>query len=363
MNGPNCLTCTIVKGDNGRKETSVRNVIKLKRLREFVNLRFRHKLSLTTLAIVSSFLGATAYGGVVVGDTPIGDNPQVVLGLPTSESDSSITVSRKQYVISWNFERRIPEWVAWSLNKRLLGEVTRSNVFRLDRDLDEALVEQNMDSVGPGDYRGSCLDRGHQVPSGDRTATENDNESTFQMSNVLPQSAHLNRRTWVSLERFLRRQVLENNQTLQIYAGVIPDTRSSVIGPNSDIHVPAANFKVAVFLPTPKNKLKKTQFFVVNFPNLTSKGTHPVKDHKQACWDSEHTVRLDETNRQSYWREHLTKLNSIEKHSGLQFEFLDDAHEMTAAEVDQLIADENQKYFNVQTQTYLQPSAIHQSAP
>jgi DNA/RNA endonuclease G (NUC1) len=357
VNGPNNLTWTVRKGDNDRKETSERIVIELERLRVFVNLRFSNKLMSMALALASLSFAGAIYGGVVVGDTPIDDNPQVVLGLPTSVNDSSITVSRKQYVISWNFERRIPEWVAWSLNKRLLGSVTRSNVFRLDRDLDEALVDQELDSVGPNDYKGSCLDRGHQVPSGDRTATDPDNESTFLMSNIMPQSAHLNRRTWVSLERFLRRQVLENNQIVQIYAGAIPEAQGNGIGPKKDIHVPAANFKVAVFMPNPKAKIQKTRFFVVNFPNVTSKGTNPVKDHKQACWDSEHTVRLDESNRQPLWRDHLSKLNSVEKHSGLKFDFLADAHEMMAAEVDQLISEENRRYFNQGVHLYLQSPA------
>lgn len=72
-----------------------------------------------------------------------------------------------------------------------------------------------------------------------------------------------------------------------------------------------------------------------------SKGTNPVKDHKQACWDSEHMVQLDGSNRQPLWRDHLSKLNLVEKHSGLKFDFLADAHEMMAAEVDQLISEED----------------------
>jgi DNA/RNA endonuclease G (NUC1) len=359
VNGPNNLTWTDRKGDNESKETFGRNVIELERLRGFVNLRFHNKLILMALAIAPAIFTDATYGGVVVGDTPIDDNPQVVLGLPSSGNESSITVSRKQYVLSWNFDKRIPEWVAWSLNKRQLGDVTRSNVFRLDRDLDEALADQELDSVGPNDYKGSCLDRGHQVPSGDRTARDLDNEATFLMSNIMPQSAYLNRRTWVSLERFLRRQVLENNQVIQIYAGAIPYSRENGIGPQKNIQVPAANFKLAVFMPRPRDRDQKAKFFVVNFPNVTSKGTNPVKDQKQACWDSEHTVRLDETNRQPFWRDHLTKLNSVEKHSGIRFDFLSDAHEMTSAEVDALITEESRRYFDQGARSFLLPVLQH----
>ncbi len=35
----------------------------------------------------------------------------------------------------------------------------------------------------------------------------------------------------------------------------------------------------------------------VEFANKTSTGTNPVSDARQACFDSEHTLRLEETNR------------------------------------------------------------------
>jgi endonuclease G len=312
-----------------------------------VSLRLFYKLITATLAVVVSFNSTTAYGGMVIGDMPLRDNPHVEIGIPLSQTDTSIIVSRKQYVVSWDYEHRTPEWVAWNLNKRVLGDVVRSNVFRLDRDLDEALADQNRESVGPNDYKASCLDRGHQVPSGDRTATTPDNEATFLMSNIIPQSAHLNRRTWVSLERFLRRQVLENSQHIQIFAGSVVDPKGRAIGPRDDIQVPLKNFKIAVLMPASRNtpSRKSMRFFVVDFPNVTSRGTNPVVDHEQACYDSDHTVRLDESNRQAIWRPFLSTLSQVEKESGIDFSFLRDLREMTATEVDELITAESKRSF------------------
>ena len=315
-----------------------------------MNLRFQNKLISLTLVMGLMSITGILYGGAVVGDIPLEKNPQVSLGRPSSSNSNAITVSRKQFVVSWDYRLRIPEWVAWTLNKRLLGDVARSNTFRFDWDLDEALVERNHESVSPTDYAGSCLDRGHQVPSGDRTASDTDNESTFLMSNIIPQSSHLIRTIWVSLERFLRRQVLELNQVIQIYAGSVPDPKGSAIGPDKDIHVPSANFKVAVFLPKRgSGDQAKVRYFAVNFPNVTSKGTNPVKDHKQACWDSEHTARLDEKNRRPLWRVYLTKLSAIEKASGIKFSFLHRAHEMSVKEVDELIIEENFRNLMIDT--------------
>jgi endonuclease G len=304
-----------------------------------VNLRLYSKLIASTLLVGLPLVSTTAYGGMVIGDTPLRGNPHVAVGIPQSETDTSIIVSRKQYVVSWDYEQRTPTWVAWNLNKRALGDAPRSDVFRLDRDLDEVLVDQNLNSVGPNDYKTSCLDRGHQVPSGDRTASARDNEATFLMSNIMPQSAHLNRRTWVSLERFLRRQVLENSQHVHIYAGVVVDPKGHAIGPNEDIKVPLRNFKIAVLMPASRDAppRESMSYFVVDFPNVTSRGTNPVVDHEQACYDSEHTVRLDEANRQSLWRPFLSTLARVERQSGIDFSFLKDLHEMTAAEVDEMI--------------------------
>ncbi len=326
-------------------------------------LGYPKKLQAWTLAIVCWSLVDTLYGGVVVGDTPIGGNPQVELGLPTSYHDETVTVSRKQYVLSWNYQLRVPEWVGWSLHRRLLGTTSRSEGFRLDRDLDEALVDLGLDSVGPTAYRGSCLERGHQVASADRTANEFDNQITFQMSNVVPQTKFLNRGSWSSLERFLRRQVLEQQESLQIYAGIIPGAPSDVIGVDRDIHVPSANFKVVVYKPRPRDGGDPARYFVVNFPNWTSTGTNPVLDNAQACWDGKYLAGQDEENRQAFWRPHLTRLRTVENQSGLRFDFLDGAQEMTAVEVDALIAIDRQTAVKSGFQFRLQDLLRLQSTP
>jgi hypothetical protein len=87
------------------------------------------------------------------------------------------------------------------------------------------------------------------------------------------------------------------------------------------------------------------RFFVVDFPNVTSRGTNPVVDHEQACYDSDHTVRLDESNRQAIWRPFLSTLSQVEKESGIDFSFLRDLREMTATEVDELITAESKRSF------------------
>jgi endonuclease G len=150
------------------------------------------------------------------------------------------------------------------------------------------LRDQNRRSVSPNDYRGTCIDRGHQVPSADRTSSEADNQSTFFMSNVTPQSAFLNRRLWVSLERFVRRRIVATVERAYLITGSIYDAESQDIGPDRDIKVPKSNSKVVVFTRG-EGRLghaSTSRFMAINLPNVTSRGTNPVTDYRQACVDA-----------------------------------------------------------------------------
>jgi DNA/RNA endonuclease G (NUC1) len=279
---------------------------------------------------------------IVIGDMPLDHNPNAKLGLPTSFSNSHVIISRPQYVISWNIDRRVPEWVSWLLAEGNFGESARTNVFHLDRELDAVLKDQNRKSVSPSEYRNTCLDRGHQVPSADRTSTDPDNESTFLMSNVAPQSAFLNRRTWVSLERFVRRRIVVRNESAQVYTGSIYSDASDTIGPNKDIHVPRSNFKIVVLHQSSRfsNGEAGGKYFVVDFANVTSQGTSPVTDQNQACTDAAHTPRLNDSDSRALWRPYLSSLDQVEGASGLSFDFLRQVHQLSAAEVDELLAED-----------------------
>lgn len=305
--------------------------------------------SMRTLLVVFLLFGeALAFDSPepVVGDIDLDSNPHAWLGFPPLTSPDQVLISRRQYLINWSASQRSPAWVSWKLNRRALGAVGRTNVFRLDHDLSEYLSDTPYKSVSPLEYRGTCIDRGHQVASADRTATVLDNEATFIMSNIMPQSAFLNRKSWVSFERFLRNLVVEQGKEIFILSGGSGRSLGQV-GVNKNIHLHSSNFKIAVIKsPGPSVPLSEMRLLAVNMPNKTSKGTNPVSDNAQACDDSDRMMRLSENNRVPFWRPYVTTLEDIQGITGHDFSYLEGIPPMQDDEIGAAIQVQISKSFD-----------------
>ncbi len=72
--------------------------------------------------------------------------------------------------------------------------------------------------VDENDYIGSGYDRGHLMPSGDRTKSKSANSSSFLMINMLPQHPANNREVWRELEIYSR-ELVNQGFTLHSFAG------------------------------------------------------------------------------------------------------------------------------------------------
>ena len=148
------------------------------------------------------------------------DNNPLLLGNPSGaraevEFSDNYLMEKKQYSESYNKSRLGPNWVAWHLDSSDIGESKRSNKFIADTELPDSWYK-----VTQKDYKYTQygFDRGHLCPSADRTASAEDNQKTFLMSNMLPQAPDLNRITWEGLEEYERKLSLEGNE-LYIFAG------------------------------------------------------------------------------------------------------------------------------------------------
>src|SRR5262245_8947133 len=137
------------------------------------------------------------------GTAPSG-NRNLLLGNPSGAihdpgQPTNYLIERPQYVLSYNRDRGIANWVSWQLTQQDMGEAKRSNVLVADTTLPKGWYRVTTD-----DYAGSGYDRGHLCPSADRTATQKDNDTTFILTNILPQAPDNNRNTWENLESLSR---------------------------------------------------------------------------------------------------------------------------------------------------------------
>lgn len=252
----------------------------------------------------------------VLGDLALKDNPNLATKFPVTDN-SEIVLSRSQYIVSYNKERRTPNWVAWKLEANQIGGTGRTNSFTTDPDLEKYLSSASpaQHAVTPTDYFGSCFDRGHQVPSADRTDIVVNNEATFLMSNMIPQTPYLNRVIWEHLEAYTRQLVQHQNKKVYVIAGPIYDENFGAIGPKSDIQVPSKDFKVIIVLDanqTPADINAKTQMIAVIMPNTLENGNRPVAN-TQGCLGFSTTT----TGTANDWEKYQTTIDEVEKLSGI----------------------------------------------
>ena len=260
---------------------------------------------------------ANAKVETVIGGVPLSVNLNLTKAIPSSASNE-IIISRDQYVISYNKTRRAPNWVAWRLTANQIGNSGRTNNFLQDPDLENYLVQSGSGkAVDPSEYTGSCFDRGHQIPSDDRTDNVTDNDATFLMSNMIPQTPFLNRIAWEHLEQYTRNLVQQSGKQVFVIAGPIYDTDFGAIGPQRDIPVPSKDFKIIIVLDAnqkPSDINQSTTVIAVVMPNTLQGGKKPVPYTKN-CGGAGATALVGGS--VDDWQQYKTTVADIEKLSKL----------------------------------------------
>jgi len=217
------------------------------------------------------------------------------MGVPTDATpDDEYLMRKPQYALSYNSERNGPNWVSWELNQGWFGSVPRhKGKFLEDRDLPQGIKRANHD-----DYTNSGYDRGHMVRSEERTRTDEDNRTTFLMTNILPQYHDLNAGPWLRLEEHCEKLSRREGHELFIMAGGVfpPGKRANdVIGKN--VAVPKKFFKIVVILQPgqgPNDVETSTSVIAVIMPNETG-----ISDQG--------------------WEKYRVSVDEIEKRTGYEF--------------------------------------------
>jgi endonuclease G len=209
-------------------------------------------------------------------------SPHLPFGNPSDASSdpNNRLVLRPQFAASWNAKKRIANWVAWRLVASDIGDTERSQFY----------ADPEISTPSPKDYTNSGYDRGHILPSKDRSDTPEHNKAVFTMLNILPQSPANNRGPWEKAERF-ERDLAQAGREVYIIAG-----GAGSQGGFKGIDIPESTWKVIVALERGKSfpeGLEKAQVFAVIMPN--------------------HDDLSDR------WQEYQTSVSEIEKKTGYHF--------------------------------------------
>ncbi|WP_212005464.1 DNA/RNA non-specific endonuclease [Chitinophaga sp. HK235] len=209
-----------------------------------------------------------------------GDNGHLLLGNPTdAKSDlvllENYLMDQQYFMEAYSKNGGIPVWVSWHLQADdCPGTVDRSNDFRSDVNLPLGWYQ-----VMASSYNGSVtgFDRGHNCPSGDRTATKPANSATFLMTNMIPQAASLNQIPWANMEDFIRQTVKNGNEAFIVMGsygkGGRGDKQTAFVETldNGRITVPKQVWKVVVIIPKGTNDLARVDanatVIAVDMPN------------------------------------------------------------------------------------------------
>ncbi len=217
----------------------------------------------------------------------------LALGNPSKAENSifnkdNYLIINTSFILSYNNSKGRANWAAWRITDTDLGDEKRRNNFRPDLALPKGFVR-----VKPTDYTRSGYDRGHLVPSADRTSSPEANGDTFLMTNIIPQTPDLNRNVWEGLESYSRRLVSRTNIDLYIIAGVYGEKEKL----KKKVSVPTNSWKIIVGVPRGKDISaidEKSLTIAVDIPN---------------------EIDLVDND----WRKYRTTIRSIEKKTGYDF--------------------------------------------
>lgn len=164
--------------------------------------------------------------------------PEIASGANYRFVTHEVTVNRnkvRNYSMLFDTKEHLAYWVAYPLCPMYLGNVGRTNEFVVDPKI-PASQQMNQSIRG--------YDRGHQIPSGDRTATREMNAQTFYYSNMTPQLSGFNQKIWVDMEGKVRSWV-KRCDTLYVVTGAVLKT----VGGNEHVKYARDNSGMSVAVP------------------------------------------------------------------------------------------------------------------
>lgn len=211
---------------------------------------------------------------------------EVILTYPITQT--TYPIHREAYTLLYNGSTRGAYWVYECLSKKDIEKnCSRKGMnFKEDPSLPE-MVRSTLK-----DYKYSGFDRGHLCPASDRTHDCKTLQSTFYLSNIVPQLPEFNRKYWNYLEIFTR---------------VLAEAYDK-------IHV----FSIPLYLPRQEGDKKYVHYQVIGENNVAVP-THFAKivfaENDIFCFILPHEKINDQTPLENF----RVDLKDVEKASGIIF--------------------------------------------
>lgn len=157
---------------------------------------------------------------------------------------SEMFLRKSTYIVSYNKDTKLPNWVAWDLTAdHTDGPYRRLGYFYEDDEVPQPRATNE-------DYKGSGWSRGHMCPAGDNKWDRKAMFDTFSLVNVCPQNANLNSGLWNSIEIDCRRWAHKFGDVYIVCGPIYMNREHEIIG-NNQIVVPEAFYKVVLCLKGP----------------------------------------------------------------------------------------------------------------
>lgn len=172
---------------------------------------------------------------------------QVPAPLTEKVKDSNeLMLDHNYFVIAYDKEHNIAKWVRYTLSKSdLNGPGKRPSRFKADPFLQKLKIK----AIKHEDYTNSGYARGHLAPAEDFSRSQDAIESTFVMSNVIPQKGSVNSGAWAQLEKKVRSWAC-GEESITVYTGPVIEQGLSSLP--SGVLIPNRFFKVILDNTPPK---------------------------------------------------------------------------------------------------------------
>jgi len=157
----------------------------------------------------------------------------------------------RSYSMLYDKKEKIAYWVAYPHHPSYRGSQARTDNWQPDPMVATAIQPDYFNTI-------SGYDRGHQIPSADRTTSNIANSQTFYFTNMTPQLSVLNGQMWANLEGQVRTWMAASD-TLYVVTGAVLKTVNGNEAVNyatdakgNKVAVPNYYYKVLLRLKTGK---------------------------------------------------------------------------------------------------------------